>query len=241
MKRTHLILGMMLLFVAAALAVYTTDGPGESGLASAQTGEDGLPRGAASSTSRRHWSASKSPRASSGPRSPVIETLRVEPTLEHPAIEAQADRVETGARNRLEELVNGLQLTDQQQCEIFPLLARSHPDYNGSLRLIGIPSSSRIDPLGKRAAESDISKLLDPDQQLELEIMSLEADAWWTDIIAALEMDLKESTKLPLSTDPAPERDPTPPNEDPPPPAATPPAPSSRPNNLFDLLQSDRS
>ena len=45
--------------------------------------------------------------------------------------------------------------------------------------------------------------------QLELEIKSIEADVWWSDVIAHLEMDLKESTNEPLAAGTAPDHDPT--------------------------------
>ena len=227
MKRTNLTLGLMLLFVAAAVAVYTTDLPRARAVANQQEAAQTYPHGVAlSSFSPRHLSG-KSSRLSRSSRTAVMESLKVEASIDHPAIAAQAFRIQRGAHDRLAVLAEELRLTEQQQRDIFPLLARSHPDYNTGVLLIG-SDGGRVDPLSKRAAERQINKLLDLDQQLELEIMALEADAWWTDIIAALEKDLNASTK-PLAIGQAPDHDPTPPDDDPPTPAIAPtPAPAFR-------------
>lgn len=221
MKRTNLTLGLMLLFVAAAVAVYTTDLPGERAAGSPQGLKQEAPRGVSLSSFSR--SAGKSARSGNTSHATIIESLKVTATVDHPAIEAQAFRVESGTRQRLGVLADELRLSDQQQRDIFPLLARSHPDYNSSVRLIGV-TPGRIDPLAKRSAEKQINKFLSPDQQLELEIMALEADAWWRDIISALEKDLHESTQ-PLATGEAPDHDPTPPDNAPPTPSLAPPPP----------------
>lgn len=214
MKRTNLTIGLMLLFVAAAVAVYTTDGPGEKARALFGGGMDKSgPDSTRGSSTRLRLAKGQPAHDSSKSRNSIIATMRVEPRIDHPAIAAQADRVQRGARTRLEELNEGLLLTRTQQREIFPLLVRSHPHYNGSVHMVGA-TSALVDPLGKSAAQKLIQKLFDPDQQLELEIMSLEAEAWWTDIIAALERDLIDSTK-PLTNSPLPDHDPTPHDEDP--------------------------
>lgn len=230
---------MLLLLVAAAVAVYTTDGSGERALPRDSRADHGLSRKANQPDRLDAIHSPAKARRSPGRPVPVIETLYVEPSgLVHPAIEAQALRVQTGARNRLGELIADLNLADQQQLDIFPLLARSHPDYNGNLKLVGVLAGGPLNPLGKLAADQSIREHLDPDQQLELEIKSIEADVWWSDVIAHLEMDLKESTNEPLAAGTAPDHDPTPPKDPQPTPAA--PAPSAAPhrgNNLFDLLE----
>ena len=223
MKRSNLTLGLMLLFVAAAVAVYTTDLPGARAVANQQGAAQTYPRGVAlSSFSRSHPAG-----LSGSSRTAVMELLKVQASIDHPAIAAQAFRIQSGAHHRLAVLAEELRLTEHQQRDIFPLLARSHPDYNTGVLLIG-SDGGRGDPLSKRAADRQINKLLDLDQQLELEILALEADAWWTDIIAALEKDLHASTK-PLAIGQAPDHNPTPPDDDPPTPAIAPaPTPAFR-------------
>ena len=214
MKRTNLTIGLILLFVAAAVAVYTTDGPGEKARALLGGGVDKSDAEATRGSSPTLRLAKGQPaHDSSNSRNSILASMRVEPSIDHPAIAAQADRVQRGAHARLEELNDGLLLTQTQQREIFPLLVRSHPQYSGSVHMVGA-TTALVDPLGKTAAQKLINKLLDPDQKLEMEIMSLEAEAWWTDIIAALERDLNESTKT-LTNSPLPDHDPTPRNEDP--------------------------
>lgn len=225
MKRPNLTLGLMLLFVAAAVAVYTTDLPRARPVANQQGAAQTDPRGVALSSFSRSHPAGKFSKLPGSSRTAVMESLKVEASVDHPAIAAQAFRIQSGAHHRLAVLAEELRLTDQQQRDIFPLLARSHPDYNTGVLLIG-SDGGRVDPLSKRAADRQINKLLDLDQQLELEIMALEADAWWTDIISALEKDLNASTK-PLAIGEAPDHDPTPPADDLPTPAIAP-APAFR-------------
>jgi hypothetical protein len=175
------------------------------------------------------------------PSLPLLETLFVEPGRAGDSIlAAQAERVQCGALDRLRELHGELALSDLQLREIFPLLARAHPDYSRDLRLVGVRAVNDLDPLGKLAADRRIHKLLDPEQQLDLEILAASADVWWTDVIARLEKDLAESTREPLPLAPTPEPGPLP-AEDIPAPSPLAPPPNPRSNNLFDLVQPGRS
>ena len=247
MNRTNLVFGLTLLCLAGAMAVLRTERNDED---HAAVSADRAPGTAAAARTRRPFlersTSLHHPSHHAPAHLPLLETLSVEPAGEsHPALEAQALRVQTGARNRLQELAEELDLSDRQQIEIFPLLARSHPDYSHTLHLVGIPATSALSPLGKLAAQREIKKHLSFDQQLDLEILAASADVWWTDVIALLEKDLVESTRDPAAGREPTERpvpsdfpgdDPSPPNDDPPaPPAVIPPNP--RGHNLFDLLQ----
>lgn len=235
MRRTHLVLGILLLLVAAAVAVYTTREPESGEVTTAAPPE------------RRTETRTGSPHPSrighlpsAGPNKgrsefeqiPVLDTLRVEPS--RPNVAARAARVERGARIRLEEMIDELSLSAHQQRAIFPILARSHPDYDRSLQLVGVPGNIVLDPLGKLAADREIYHKLDPDQQLDLEIAAASADIWWTDVIGRLEQDLIESTRDPVAAGQAPEPDP--PSDEQPTPAAPNP---HRGGNLLDRLKEE--
>lgn len=235
MSRPLVVLAFLLL-VAAGLSMRTPDDHG---------GLEPTPLVANphfSPQSRDQRSASlRSPRTTpsrSDQHIPILDSLTVEPLIDsHPVLEAKAQRVQAGALQRLEELTDELGLTEQQQLGIFPLLARAHPDYSRDLHLVGIPLTSDLAPLGKIAADQRIHKLLTADQLLDLEILSASADVWWTDVIARLEKDLRESTKDPLPPEDPPDHDPSPPDENPPPRPSAPLPSGTRPGNLFDLLE----
>lgn len=247
MDRTNLIFGLALLSLAAIVAVSQTDDSEEPVASRRPASIPPADRRRALDRGDSHPPLTTSLRTPLGTLAapdfsvPILERLAVEPiSASHPALEAQAQRVQNGALNRLEELARELDLTERQQLDIFPLLARSHPDYSTHLHLVGVPVSAEFDPLGKVAAERRIFKLLDEDQKLELEFMAAAADVWWTDVIARLEKDLLESTREPVPTGPAPEHDPAPPEEEPPPapPAIVPSNPRGNgQNNLNDLLR----
>lgn len=135
---------------------------------------------------------------------------------------AQARQTEAAARKRLAELTEQLALSADQQNKIFPLLVRASPHYDESLRLVG-QQQHPGGPLNRIAADELLHALLDPYQQVELELGEAEKELWWSDVISRLEEDLHNATQpdqLPAAGSP-------------------PPPPAHGGGNIFDLLNED--
>jgi hypothetical protein len=139
-----------------------------------------------------------------------------EPTNEELVVSAQ--RIEKHATRELERLAQLLDLTEEQQDRIFPLLARSSTAYHPALAIqvgnsetsdssdlstdsvAGEPStaesSDSSEPLLAKEADEEIHDLLTDEQQDALEDELIEEDLWWSEIVADLEDELDESTQI---------------------------------------------
>lgn len=139
---------------------------------------------------------------------------------------AQARQTEAYARHHLAELTARLDLSRKQRDTIFPLLVRSSPHYDRSLRLVGSEGHPG-GALSRAEADAQIHELLDPYQQVERELSEAEKNVWWTDVIDRLEDDLHNSTP---TGDLPPENSET-----------TPPPPNHQGGNLFERLNEEGS
>lgn len=141
------------------------------------------------------------------------------PTQQELAI--AADRINRQASQKLDRLAHILDLSEEQQDQIFPLLARSSQAYHPSLAIEVTASTSGSakdrrnseqevkggdgefsnnpgsnEPLPSNEADEQIHDVLTAEQQERLEDEIVEADLWWTEIIADLEDELDESTRV---------------------------------------------
>ena len=182
MKRANFVLGLTILVVAVTLAMVILFKPRERGGSANQVRRGGtvfddaamrpkLPRPDGSGTS--------------GGR------VRVGVSSADPQFEERAKEVEAAALDRLRALTEQLDLTSDQQAQVFPLLARSTPQYDESLEIAGGASGGA---LTRRDAEAGIHEILDADQQGEMIESIAEKDLWWSEVISRLEEDLAQST-----------------------------------------------
>lgn len=121
-----------------------------------------------------------------------------EPELTRKQLTARALAVEKQANKRLYELTEKLNLTEEQQDFIFPILAKSLPTFHPSLNpdgnnlLSGI--KTRVEPGSSVPdVEAEIYSILDEDQKMILEEEALDREAWWDDVVALLDDESKET------------------------------------------------
>lgn len=228
MKRTNTTLGLTLLLVAAAVALYSTD---ESDQFVAPHSEDQASQARARGKAWSRTSASNSGSHRRSERLPnFLEEFAVEPDSNESSAAERAQRVQKGALHRTRDLTEDLNLTPTQQQHTFALNARAHPDYHPHMRIKGVPANSDRAILDRETARDALYDLLDLDQQLDFEISELEEHAWWRDIIARLERELRRNTPAPQ----LPNRHPAPEREEPSNPVGPRPQPTSvRGNSLF--------
>ena len=135
-----------------------------------------------------------------------------EPTADE--LKLAAERIEARANRELARLTRLLELTEEQQDRIFPLLARSSTAYHPALAIqVGdaeagdptdLPPQEKVttdaepdaDPgeplLAKKAADEEIFDVLTDDQKEAYEEELVDDDLWWTEIIDDLEDELDE-------------------------------------------------
>jgi hypothetical protein len=215
MRSHHVAIGLLLLLVAGALGVSTL----RHRQSDRHEIQPGVFRGSEVDSNRRVHQQIAAGNLAAHP----AHLHRVEPQPPAKAGDlAQARQTEAGARRRLEELTTQLGLSANQQDKIFPLLVRSSPHYDESLRLAGSERHPGT-PLSRLAADEALHGLLDPYQQVEFELAGAERDLWWSDVISRLEQDLNDSTQ--------PDTLPAVGNEAP--------APNHGGGNLFDLLNEE--
>ena len=146
----------------------------------------------------------------------------VEPSADELA--RRAENIERRATMELERLTKLLDLSEEQQDRIFPLLARSSTAYHPALSIrVGnsetstpsdLPSAPGADtpsgepaaaeatapessePLLAKEADEEIHDILTDDQKDALEEELIDEDLWWSDIIADLEDELDETTQI---------------------------------------------
>jgi hypothetical protein len=131
-----------------------------------------------------------------GNKIPPTPTIK-EPELTRKQLTARALVVEKQANKRLDELTEKLNLTEEQQDFIFPILAKSLPTFHPSLNpdgnnlLSGI--KTRVEPGSPVPdVEAEIYSILDEDQKMILEEEALDREAWWDDVVALLDDESKE-------------------------------------------------
>lgn len=144
-----------------------------------------------------------------------------EPTDDELAL--AAERIEKRANRELERLSRLLDLSQEQQDRIFPLLARSSTAFHPTFAIqVGdaefsepsdLPAKSasgndaakapakstareRSEPLLAKEADEEMHDILTPDQQEALVDAIIDEDLWWTDIVNDLEDELDESTEI---------------------------------------------
>lgn len=225
MRRPHLILGLLLLGVAAAVGFYAS-----------QPNDDPAPARTTAATKNVSPARSAEPdeRIPRAPRK-SREPLAIEAPENSPAeLTVRALRVDTAARSRLEMLTGQLDLSPRQQRRIFPLLARSNPEFDESFTIRGAVFVGPPGRITRNTADQYIHDLLEPEQQLELEIAAAEDDIWWTHVIAKLEKDLVDATNPATDTAAPPIPEDAPASEEP----RTEPR-SHRGGNLFDRMESE--
>ena len=129
---------------------------------------------------------------------PQQTTKSKEPKLTRKELTARALVVEKQANKRLDELTEKLNLTEEQQDFIFPILAKSLPTFHPSLNpegnnlLTGI--KTRIEPGSPVPdVEAEIYSILDDDQKMILEEEALDREAWWDDVVTLLDEESKEN------------------------------------------------
>jgi hypothetical protein len=151
-----------------------------------------------------------------------------EPTRQELAV--AAEQINQRATKKLDRLTRLLDLSEEQQDQVFPLLARSAPAYHPSLTIEvagsapggrtkgqdsepsagGSADDGSNDDLESdgsllaNEAEGQIHDILTDDQQQLLEDEIIEEDLWWTEIIADLEDELDESTQIAAEPEPEP-------------------------------------
>ena len=232
MKRPHLILGLLLLGVAAAVGFYTSQ---PNPRAAPPTTAAVPAANAARNPTSPATAATDLPQRPIHPRPTAADALRIEPLNPSDAgLVARARRIDDSARGRLELLTEQLTLTTGQQRRVYPLLVRSHPEFDESLQILGGIHVGPPGRISKSTADQFIQALLDPDQMLDSQIAAAQDDIWWTHVIAKLEKDLVEATSPAAATAPPPEPGVAPAIEEP----RTAPR-AHRGGNLFDPVEND--
>jgi len=152
-------------------------------------------------------------------------TIDADPTEQELAL--AADRINRQATQKLDHLAQILDLSEEQQDQIFPLLARSSQAYHPSLAIEVTASTSGSakdrrdseqaakgsdgedannsgsnEPLPANEADEQIHDVLTTEQKERLEDEIIDADLWWTEIIADLEDELDESTRVAAQPEP---------------------------------------
>ncbi len=130
---------------------------------------------------------------------------RPEPTKTELAVRAK--QVENHANNRLEALAIRLNLTEEQQNRIFPILASAAPSFHPALQVEGsstpTTSSDNSTTLQPGAPITEVENAIyaevDDTQQASIEDSAIDRDAWWEDIVAMLEDDLEAATSNPTA------------------------------------------
>jgi len=225
MRRPNLILGLLLLGVAAAVGFYASqpNTPAPQGEALAAT-----------KSAQHARTVDPDDRPAQTRREPR-EPLSIEaPHSESPEISIRAQRIDADTRRRLEALTERLDLSPGQQRRIYPLLARSNPGFDESSTIRGAIIVGPPGRITKTTADDYIQGLLDPEQRLEQEIAAAQDDIWWTHVIAKLEKDLVDATSPANDTAAPPESPDVPASEEP---RAEP--QSHRGENLFDRMESE--
>ena len=140
------------------------------------------------------------------------------PQLTRKQLTARALVVEKQANKRLDELTEKLNLTEEQQDFIFPILAKSLPTFHPSLNpdgnnlLNGI--KTRVEPGSPVPdVEAEIYSILDDDQKMILEEEALDREAWWDDVVALLDSDSKLNSEKAISALESSKQPPDNPNE----------------------------
>ncbi|MGC6426875.1 MAG: hypothetical protein ACON5H_07770 [Akkermansiaceae bacterium] len=115
------------------------------------------------------------------------ERARYEVTVADLGRQPSADKIQLEALDQLEEMTNRYQLTGSQRRQIFPLLAKHHPEFQEEMMVNGrvLPP-----PTGGRQLASEVYPLLDPSQQDLYQDDLLSRDRWWSEIISQLREDL---------------------------------------------------
>ena len=152
---------------------------------------------------------------------PAQPNFSPEPT--EAELQARVSLVEERANAQLESLVARLQLDEDQQDRIFPILASAAPGFHpimqpegGKKPLSGVGGDSQagddgssINP-GARITEieNEIIGELDEFQQASLVEDAMDREEWWEDVIAMLEQNLESETSGDLIASPASPTDP---------------------------------
>jgi len=225
MRRPNLILGLLLLGVAAAVGFYASQPPPPAARSHAAAAAKSVPGPRGDDPAERPSRTQRESR----------EPLAIEaPDPDSPELTIRALRIDAAARERLEALTEQLDLDPGQQRRVYPLLARSNPEFDESFTIRGGILVGPPGRITRTTADEYIQGLLDPDQRLEQEIAAAEDDIWWTHVIAKLEKDLVDATSPAADTAPSPESRDVPSPEEP----RTEPR-SHRGGNLFDRMESE--
>lgn len=149
------------------------------------------------------------------------EDLRVEVAANHPRrgeLQQQARAVESYARRRLAVMTEELELTDEQQAKIFPLLVRSAQSYDPGMRVIQGSHASPLptteapattEPLDRSQEQELVQKELDGDQEDELIERKIGDLLIWEEIIGDLTRQLDSAIPgqiVEVEPEPEPER-----------------------------------
>lgn len=150
------------------------------------------------------------------------QDLKVEVTSGHPRrqeLEQRARAVESFALRRLAVMTDQLDLTDEQQAKLFPVLVRGSQSYDPGMRIIQgshaspLPSASEdtstTAPLDKSQEQELVKEALDPAQEDELIERSIGDLLIWEEIIGDLTRQLDLATPgqiADVEPEPEPER-----------------------------------
>ena len=112
-------------------------------------------------------------------------------------LNSRAITVERVANKRLDDLTLLLDLSEEQQDFIFPILAKSAAAFHPSLIAEGNELIKGIETAVRPGAavdvvESEIYDILDEEQKLILEEEAVDREAWWDDIVALLDDESKQ-------------------------------------------------
>ena len=173
------------------------------------------PRATPPEKSEAQSTATTRPLITNSPR-PIGSDER--PTDEQLAI--NADAVAYRANRELDRLTRLLDLSEEQQDRIFPILARSSTSFHPALSIqVGnaetrnatdlpaaasgndpeVAAADGNQPLQAKEAAEELHEVLTEDQQRSLEDALIEEDLWWTEIVNTLEEQLDDSTQITAS------------------------------------------
>ena len=217
MKRFTFILGSSLLIVAATLAVTITvrNAPPEPAVAAQPAAGSRLPHVLTTDLgdAHAHVMPLDQRRAWSPDRFTVdapADWLASMSAAEQAAALERVAQVQRDARERLERMTDEFSLTASQRAKMFPLLVRSTPGFDPTMRVGGGDPGAEIG-----ATAEEMHALLDAEQQAQLEDPELARQLWWQDVVSRLERELVDATGGTVPDPAAPEPEPEPAVEEP--------------------------
>lgn len=187
MTRSQFILGIALLVVAGTLA-FTVSFKNQEELA--QRSSLATSEKAQQSPSSASYINTGSKKRSQRISTRAADRTRYEVSVADLSQKTLAQKIQRSSISQLEEMTDRYQLTGTQRRQLFPLLAKHHPEFIEGMMING---QSPASPSENAQLASEVYPLLDPTQQDLYQDDLLSEDQWWSEIISQLRDDLDQA------------------------------------------------